>query len=86
MLRYLVWRGFFREKSQRFGAKDGDACGYRDSLEGVVVATLSVIGLRVKTLDLCGLGNGGACCVVTSLEALSWSLGLFILLAASCQA
>jgi hypothetical protein len=40
------------------------------------VATLSTLELRVKTLDLCGLGDGGACCVVTSLGALSWSSGL----------
>jgi hypothetical protein len=47
------------------------------------VATLSIIGLRVKTLDLCCLGDGGACCVITSLGALSWSLGLLNLMAAS---
>jgi hypothetical protein len=46
------------------------------------VATLSVIGPRVETLDLCCLGDGDACCVVTSLGALSWSLGLLNLMAA----
>jgi hypothetical protein len=47
-------------KAQRSGANDGDACGCRDPLEGVVLATLSVLGLRVKTQDLCGLDDGGA--------------------------
>jgi hypothetical protein len=37
----------------------------------------------VKTLGLCGLGDGGACCVVTSLGALSWSLGFLSFLSAS---
>ena len=59
-LRYRIRREFFRAKSQRFGADDGDACGCRDPLEGVVVATPDVLGLRVKTLDLCGLDGGGA--------------------------
>jgi hypothetical protein len=47
------------------------------------VATLSAIRLRVKILDLYGLGDGGACCVVTSLGALSWSLGFFSFLSTS---
>jgi hypothetical protein len=42
----------FLAKAQRSGAYDGDACGCRDPLEGVVAATLSALGLRVKTLDL----------------------------------
>ena len=58
-LRYRIWREFFRANSQRFAADDGDACGCRDPLEGVVVATL-VTCLRVKTLDPRGLGGGGA--------------------------
>ena len=73
-----MWREFFRAKSQRFGADDGDACGCRVPLEGVVVATLAAC-LRVKTLDPCGLGGGGACCVVTFLKALSWSFGFLSL-------
>jgi hypothetical protein len=83
ILRFQVWRGFFRAKSQRFGANDGDACGCRDPLEGIIVATLSALGLRVKTLDLCGLGDDGACSVVSFLGALSWSSGLLSLMAAS---
>ena len=47
-VRYRMWREFFQAKSQRFGADDGDACGCRDHLEGVVVATLDALGLRVK--------------------------------------
>ena len=65
----------FPAKSQRFGADDGDACGCRYPLKGVVVATLDALGLQVKTLDLCGLGDGGACCVVTFLKALLRSFG-----------
>jgi hypothetical protein len=42
----------FLAKAQRSGANDGDACGCHDPLEGVVAATLSALGLRVKTLDL----------------------------------
>ena len=72
-------REFFRAKSLRFGADDGGACGYRDPPEGVVVATLAVLELRVKTLDPCGLGSGGAFCVVTFLEAVSWSSGFLSL-------
>ena len=55
-LRYRTWREFFRAKSQHFGVDDSDACGFRDPLEGVVVATLDTLGLRVKTLrsDLLG--------------------------------
>ena len=59
-VRYRMWREFFRAKSQRFGADNGDVCGCRDPLEGIVVATLDALGLRVKTLDPCGLGGGGA--------------------------
>jgi hypothetical protein len=69
--------------NQRSGANDGDAFVCRDLFEGVGVATLSILELQVKTLDLCGLGDGGACCVVTSLGALSWSLGLSRLRATS---
>jgi hypothetical protein len=49
------------------------------------VATLFELGLQVKTLDLYDLGNDGACCVVMSLGALSWSLGLLSLMAASVE-
>jgi hypothetical protein len=52
VVKYQVWRGFFREKSQRFGANDGDACRRRDPLGGVVVVILSASGLRMKTLDV----------------------------------
>jgi hypothetical protein len=83
ILRYQVWRGFFWAKFQRFGANDGDACGCRDPLEDIVVATLPAIELWVKTLDLCGLGDDdGACSVVSFLGALSWSSGLLSLMAA----
>ena len=72
-------REFFRAKSQRFCADDGDAYGRRDPLEGVVVATLAVC-LWVKTLDPCGLGGGGVFCVVTFLKARSWSFGFLSLI------
>jgi hypothetical protein len=39
----------------------------------------------MKTLDLCGLGDGGTCCVVTFLGVLSWSLGLRSLIASSVK-
>jgi hypothetical protein len=45
-------QGFFRAKAPRFSANGGDACGCRIPLEGVVVVILSVLWLRVKTLDL----------------------------------
>jgi hypothetical protein len=76
-------RPLFFFLSQPFGANDGDVCGCYDPLEDIVVATLSAIGLRVKTVDLCGLGDGGACSVVSFLGALSWSSGLLSLMAAS---
>jgi hypothetical protein len=63
-------------KSQCSGANDGIAYGCRDPLEGIIVATLSTLELRVKTLDLYGFDNGGACCVVTSSGVLSWSSSL----------
>jgi hypothetical protein len=44
--------GFFRAKALRFDANDDDACGYRNPLEGAVVATFAALGLQVKTLDL----------------------------------
>jgi hypothetical protein len=65
----------FPAKAQRSGAYDGDACGCRDPLEGVVAATLSALGLRVKTLDLVVSMTAALLCVVTSLGALSWSHG-----------
>ena len=52
-------RRFFRAKAQRFGANDGDVCGYRYPPGGVVVATCVAIGLRVKTPDHSGLDSGG---------------------------
>jgi hypothetical protein len=66
-LRYQVWRWFFQAKSQRLGSNEGDACWCCDPLGGFVVVTLSALGLQVKTLDLCGLGDGGACCFMTFL-------------------
>jgi hypothetical protein len=65
----------FPAKAQRFGANDGDACGCRDPLEGVVAATLSVLGFRVKIQDLVVSMTATLLCVVTSLGALSWSHG-----------
>jgi hypothetical protein len=45
-------RRFFRVKAQRFNANGGDTCGCRNPLEGVVVATFIVLGLRaVADLD-----------------------------------
>jgi hypothetical protein len=55
-----VGRGFFRTKAQRLGANGSDACGCRNPFGGVVVAILSALRLRVKTLDLHGLDGGGA--------------------------
>ena len=81
-LRYQRWREWFRAKSQRFVANDGDACRCRDLLEGVVVAILAPC-FRVKTLDLCDLGGGGAFCVVTFLKALLWSFGFLSLVSLS---
>jgi hypothetical protein len=69
----------FLAKAQRFGANDGDACGCRDPLEGVVAATLSALGLRVKTQDLVVSMMAALYCVVTFLGALSWSLGFLAL-------
>jgi hypothetical protein len=46
-----IW-GFFRTKAQHFYANGGDTCGCRNPLEGAVVVTFVVLGLRVKTLDL----------------------------------
>jgi hypothetical protein len=52
-------RGFFQAKAQRLGANDGNVCGCRNPLWGVVVVILAVLRLRVKTLDLCGLDGSG---------------------------
>jgi hypothetical protein len=65
----------FSAKAHRSGANDGDSCGCRDPLEGVIAATLSALGLRVKTLDLVVSMMAALICVVTSLRALSWSHG-----------
>jgi hypothetical protein len=62
-------------KAQRFGTNKCDACGCHDPLEGVVAATLSALGLRVKTQDLVVSMTAALFCVVTSLGALLWSLG-----------
>jgi hypothetical protein len=51
-------RRFFPAKAQRFDANGGDACGCRNPLEGVVVVTFFVLGIRVKILDF-GLNDGG---------------------------
>jgi hypothetical protein len=67
-----VVEGFFRAKAQRFCANDGDACGCRFPLGGVVVVILPALRLRVKTLDLV-VSTAAALCVVTFLEASSWS-------------
>jgi hypothetical protein len=69
----------FPAKAKRSGANDGDARGCRDPLEGVVAATLSVFGLRVKAQDLVVSMTASLYCVVTSLGALSWSLGSLVL-------
>jgi hypothetical protein len=64
-------QGFFQAKAQRFGTNGGDACGCCNPLEGVVVVILSVLWLRVKTLDL--TISAAAVYVVTLLGASSWS-------------
>ena len=66
---------FLRAKAQRSGANDDDGCGCRDPHQGVIVDTLFVLGLRVKTLDPMVLMPVALKCVVTSLEAVSWSFG-----------
>jgi hypothetical protein len=63
----------FPAKAKRSGVNDDDARGCRDPLESVVAATLSVLGLRVKAQDLVVSMMASLYCVVTSLEALSWS-------------
>jgi hypothetical protein len=63
-------RGFFRAKPQRLFANDGDACGYRFLLGGIFVVILSVLRLRVKTLDLV-ISMAAALCVITLLGASS---------------
>jgi hypothetical protein len=62
----------FQVKAQRLGANDGDACGCRNSLGGVVVGIRPAVQLRVKTLDLAVLMMA-AQCVITLLGASSWS-------------
>jgi hypothetical protein len=69
----------FPTKAQRCGANDGDTFGCRDPLEGVVADTLSILGLRVKTQDLVVSMMAALLCGVTSLGALSWSLGSLLL-------
>jgi hypothetical protein len=70
---------FFPAKVQRSGANDGDASGCRDLREGIVAATLSALGLWVKTQDLVVSMTPALLCVITSLGALSWSLGSLVL-------
>ena len=65
--------GFLRANAQRSGANNGDAYGCRDPPEDVVVATLFALELRAKTLDPMVLMPAALKCVVTSLEAVSWS-------------
>jgi hypothetical protein len=67
-----VVEGFFWAKAQRFCANDGDACRCRFPLGGVIVVILPALRLRVKTLDLV-VSTAVALCVVTFLEASSWS-------------
>ena len=74
-LRYQVRGRFLRANAQRSGANNNDACGCRDPPEGVVVDTLLALELRVKTLDPMVLMPAALKCVVTSLEAVSWSFG-----------
>jgi hypothetical protein len=69
----------FPAKAQRSGANDGDARGCRDPFEGVVAATLSVLGLRVKAQDLVVSMTVSLYCVVISLGMLSWSPGSLVL-------
>jgi hypothetical protein len=64
--------GCFRAKVQRLGANDGDACGCRNPLGGVVVGIRPALRLRVKTLDLT-VSTTAAECVVTLLGASLWS-------------
>ena len=58
--RYQVRTRCIRVKAQRSGANDGDACGYRDPLEGVIVATLR-IRAPGENPGPCGFDVGGAC-------------------------
>jgi hypothetical protein len=69
----------FLAKAQCSGANDGDACGCRDPLVGVVAAILSILGLQVKAQDLVVSMTVALYCVVTSLGALSWSPGSLVL-------
>jgi hypothetical protein len=46
---------------------DNDPYEWCDPLEGVVVATLSTLGTRVKTVDPCGLGGD---CWIFALEVI----------------
>jgi hypothetical protein len=71
-------RGFFWVKAQRLIANDGDACGCRYPLGGVIVVILSMLWLWVKTLDLV-VSTAASLCVVTLLGASSWSLDSTIL-------
>jgi hypothetical protein len=50
--------------------------GCRDPLEGIIVATLSILGLRVKTLDF-GLDDSDVLLRRYPPGALSWSSGFF---------
>jgi hypothetical protein len=45
-------RGFLWAKARRFDTNEGDACGCCKHLEGAIVVTFIVLGLRMKTLDL----------------------------------
>ena len=59
-LRYQVQAGFIRVKAQRSGVNDGDACGCRDPLEGVVMDTLRIRAPGENPRPY-GLDVGGAC-------------------------
>jgi hypothetical protein len=50
--------GFSGRKLSASAPMTSTPAGCRDPLEGVIVATLSILGLRVKTLDF-GLDDGG---------------------------
>jgi hypothetical protein len=59
-------------KAQRFSANGGYACGCRFSFGGVVVVNLSMLWLRVKTLEL-AFSMAAALCVAALLGASLWS-------------
>jgi hypothetical protein len=77
-----VQGGFFPVKAQCSGSNDDDACRCRDPLEGIVAATLTALGLRVKTQDLVVsmmAGDGGAllhCYLLGDVVMEPWSIVL----------